>query len=197
MFRCSSGKNRVPSMACQTDACFRSGRQVLLGCSYQVMWGSRFFSRGPSLGVAAPAGLPVGLSTGGAAGLAGDGWFGTTLALAGCLGYLPPCLCIQMFLFHAVWILASLPVVLSAVPPLLLFGGRYLLGRSAGGWLCRLLLGDGLGRSLFLASVRLSALLPLLGEVDCVLKYLSFCMAYPRPGGAALSIHVSTRGCDG
>ena len=125
------------------------------------------------------------LSAPGAAGLFRDRWLGTAPAFAGCLSYPPLFLGKAPVVLHALWVPVPGLFVLPAGHLACLFGGRYLLGRSAGGWLCRLLLGDGLGRSLFLAPVRLSSLLPLLGEVDCVLKYLSFCMVDPRPRGAS------------
>ena len=47
------------------------------------------FGRSPAFGVAAPAGLPVGIGARGAPGLVWDGGLGAVPALAGCLGYPP------------------------------------------------------------------------------------------------------------
>lgn len=139
----------------------------------------------PSVGVAAPAGLPVVLGAAITACLARDGRFAAVSALAEFPSALPLFLGTAPAVLPALLALVSFLVVLPAGHPAFLFGRRYILGRPAGGWPYRLLFGYGLDWSLYLVQVGLPAPLPPFPiEVDGVLKYLSFCMVHPRACGA-------------
>ena len=98
-----------------------------LGLSNEGLLGSRFFSLGPPLGVAVPAGLPVGLCAGRAARLACDGRCGAVPAFAELLGLPTLFLSKALLVFHALRGLSPGLLVLLALFGYLFSSG--LLGR--------------------------------------------------------------------
>ena len=81
--------------------------------------GSRsFIHRGPSVGIVAPAGLPVFLGTGEAAGLAGYSRVAAVFAKAKEFGLSASFLLTESAVLHALRGLVSLPVVLDLILPL-------------------------------------------------------------------------------
>ena len=168
---------------------------VLFFCAGKILSGVSFhllckagspclFIRGPPLGIAAHAGLPVLLGAGLAPRLAGNRRLAAVPALAEFPGSMQALLGIEPLVLHALRGLVSLPVVLPAGHLSFLFGGRYLLRRFAGSRFSQLLPGCGLDRSLFLVPVGLPAPGSLLVEVNGVLKNLSFYSVCARLCGA-------------
>ena len=158
------------------------------------------FGRGPSVGVAAPAGLPVGPGALGAPGLAQDGGLAAVPAYAEFLGLLPLFLGVVPVILLALW---SLGPALVVRPPFLLAGFHMFWGRldprpRLPGLRCgfgsgllpagRLLFGLGFSGSWLAWRGGFLGLCPALGllEWEAIDEYLSFRRTHPRAcGGTA------------
>ena len=158
------------------------------------------FGRGPSVGVAAPAGLPVGLGALGAPGLAQDGGLAAVPAYAEFLGLLPLFLGVVPVILLALW---SLGPALVVRPPFLLAGFHLFWGRldprpRLPGLRCgfgsgllpagRLLFGLGFSGSWLAWRGGFLGLCPALGllEWEAIDEYLSFRRTHPRWRGVCL-----------